>query len=171
MIYVTDGSGNELPADSFAYQISLKYRGYVYDSETGLYYLQSRYYDPETGRFLNADDVDYIGYSGEVLSYNTFAYCENDAVNGSDPSGNEKDKITKFAADLALIYGCYSVRRHRNGGKYYVSLGNSKIGVSKWANFFTAKEKFLQTNGYKVYCFKELLYTEPENTKNQEYYF
>ena len=33
----------------------LRYRGYVYDTETGLYYLQSRYYDPEIGRFLNAD--------------------------------------------------------------------------------------------------------------------
>ena len=42
IISVTDGSGNELSSDSFAYQISLKYRGYVYDSETGLYYLQSR---------------------------------------------------------------------------------------------------------------------------------
>ena len=87
LISVTDGSGNELSTDSFAYQISLKYRGYVYDSETGLYYLQSRYYDPETGRFLNADDVDYIGYSGEQLSYNMFAYCENEPVNNSDPLG------------------------------------------------------------------------------------
>ena len=52
LVSVTDANGNALASDSFAYQISLKYRGYVYDSETGLYYLQSRYYDPETGRFL-----------------------------------------------------------------------------------------------------------------------
>ena len=87
IISVTDGSGNELSSDSFAYQISLKYRGYVYDSETGLYYLQSRYYDPETGRFLNTDSVDYIGYSGEQLSYNAFAYCENEPVNKIDSLG------------------------------------------------------------------------------------
>ena len=88
LISVTDGAGNALPETSFAYQISLKYRGYVYDWETGLYYLQSRYYDPNTGRFINADAVDYIGYSGEVLSYNLFAYCENNAVIYSDYSGS-----------------------------------------------------------------------------------
>ena len=87
MIAVTNASGTPLASDSFAYQISLKYRGYVYDNETGLYYLQSRYYDPETGRFLNADDVGFIGYSGEQLSYNAFAYCENNAVNRYDDSG------------------------------------------------------------------------------------
>ena len=66
-----------------------RYRGYVYDSETELYYLQSRYYDPKTGRFINADDSDYTDtYSGSPLSANMFSYCENNAVNGEDPSGN-----------------------------------------------------------------------------------
>ena len=55
----------------------VRYRSYYYDKETNLYYLQSRYYDPETGRFLNADDVDHLGASGMVLSFNLFAYCEN----------------------------------------------------------------------------------------------
>ena len=87
LISVTNASGTPLASDSFAYQISLKYRGYVYDNETGLYYLQSRYYDPETGRFLNADDVGFIGYSGEQLSYNAFAYCENNAVVRIDTTG------------------------------------------------------------------------------------
>ena len=64
------------------------YKGYSYDFFTGLYYLQSRYYDPEVGRFINADDVDYLGASGKPLSYNLFAYCENNPVNNSDPSGN-----------------------------------------------------------------------------------
>lgn len=91
LVSVTDANGNALSTDSFAYQISLKYRGYVYDNETGLYYLQSRYYDPETGRFLNADDVDYIGYSGEQLSYNAFAYCENEPVCYVDIFGKAKD--------------------------------------------------------------------------------
>ena len=79
---------------------SVRYRGYVYDQETGLYYLQSRYYDPETGRFLNADDVDYIGYSGEDISYNAFAYCENNAVCGWDPSG--KYTISNFSTPTWL---------------------------------------------------------------------
>lgn len=65
----------------------IRYRSYYYDTETGFYYLQSRYYDPETGRFLNADDVDHLGASGMVLSFNLFAYCENNPVNSLDPSG------------------------------------------------------------------------------------
>ena len=66
-----------------------RYRGYVYDTDTGLYYLQSRYYDPQTGRFLNADDTAFIGATGTALSGNIFAYCENDSVNNIDYSGNE----------------------------------------------------------------------------------
>jgi RHS repeat-associated protein len=63
------------------------YKGYSYDIFTGLYYLQSRYYDPEVGRFINADDVDYLGVGNRPLSYNLFAYCENNPVNNSDSSG------------------------------------------------------------------------------------
>ncbi len=52
-----------------------------------MYYLQSRYYDPDTGRFINADDVAFLGVTGTVLSCNLFAYCENNPVNCVDPSG------------------------------------------------------------------------------------
>ena len=65
----------------------LRYRGYYYDTETGFYYLQSRYYDPEIGRFINADSyasTDIVG----LLSTNMFSYCENDPVNRSDHSGH-----------------------------------------------------------------------------------
>ena len=62
-----------------------RYRGYRYDNETGLYYLQSRYYNPSWGRFLNADAI--IGSAGELLGHNVFAYCKNNVVNGKDPSG------------------------------------------------------------------------------------
>ena len=62
-----------------------RYRGYFYDSETGFYYLNSRYYDPNTGRFLNADGV--IGINSGVASYNLFAYCSNEPINHYDPSG------------------------------------------------------------------------------------
>ena len=65
----------------------LRYRGYVYDTETGLYYLQSRYYNPELGRFINADG-QISGVGGEVLGYNMFAYCMNNPVNMSDSEGN-----------------------------------------------------------------------------------
>lgn len=66
----------------------LRYRGYYYDSHIGLYYLQSRYYDANTGRFINADDATLIGANGGMVSNNLFAYCDNDPVNSVDPSGN-----------------------------------------------------------------------------------
>ena len=60
---------------------SIRYRGYYYDAETGFYYVSSRYCDPEIGRFINADDTEYLGADGSVLSYNLFAYCMNNPVN------------------------------------------------------------------------------------------
>ena len=66
----------------------LRYRGYVYDQETGFYYVSSRYYDPEIGRWINADDTAYLGADGTLLSYNLFAYCLNNPVNRTDINGN-----------------------------------------------------------------------------------
>ena len=68
---------------------SLRYRGYYYDSETGYYYLQSRYYDPSYKRFINADEPELITdlTKESVLGGNLFAYCGNNAVNRLDPSG------------------------------------------------------------------------------------
>ena len=60
-------------------------RSYYFDAETGWYYLNSRYYDPQVGRFLNADGI--IGANGGIIGYNMFAYCNNDPVNFADPSG------------------------------------------------------------------------------------
>ena len=64
----------------------LRYRGYVYDQETGLYYLQSRHYDPEMGRFLNADAFASTGQG--LAGSNMFAYCNNCPVIGYDPTGH-----------------------------------------------------------------------------------
>ena len=64
-----------------------RYRGYVYDEETQLYYLRSRYYDPEVGRWINADSV-IAGVGGSIQGYNMFAYCFNNPVNMSDSSGH-----------------------------------------------------------------------------------
>ena len=63
----------------------LRYRGYVYDSETQFYYLQSRYYDPEIGRFINADSYASTGQG--ILGNNMFAYCGNNPVSREDTGG------------------------------------------------------------------------------------
>ena len=63
----------------------LRYRGYVYDQETELYYVGSRYYDPEIGRWINADNM--ITTGSDLTGLNLFAYCGNNPVNRVDPSG------------------------------------------------------------------------------------
>ena len=63
-----------------------RYRGYVYDGETGLYYVSSRYYDPEVGRWINADG-ELAGVGESVQGYNLFAYCFINPVNMDDQSG------------------------------------------------------------------------------------
>ena len=117
----------------------IRYRGYVYDTETSLYYLQSRYYDPFTGRFLNADDTAFIGVSGTVLSGNLFAYCENNPVNHIDNYGYVKINIKwlSYAVDaiLWLIPALYAVSKiwksvSKTASKL-VSFGKKLISVGK----------------------------------------
>ena len=63
---------------------NVAYRSYFYDFDTELYYLRSRYYDPEIGRFINADDTAYLGADKSPLSFNLFAYCFNNPIFISD---------------------------------------------------------------------------------------
>ncbi len=67
-----------------------RYRGYVYDWETGFYYLQSRYYDPTTGRFISADVLLSTGQG--VLGHNCYAYCLGNPGNMTDDGGNRPAK-------------------------------------------------------------------------------
>lgn len=84
---VKDAVDNEITdLSSLALLNPLRYRGYVYDDETGLYYLQSRYYDPTIGRFVNAD-TNFDTYSGTPLSKNMFVYCDNNPVSEFDETG------------------------------------------------------------------------------------
>ena len=87
--YVYDAWGNikDTKGEPTILEINpIRYRGYVYDTETSLYYLQSRYYDPFTGRFLNADIFCDTGTS-TPLSTNMFAYCENNPISNADEGG------------------------------------------------------------------------------------
>ena len=64
-----------------------RYRGYIFDEETDLYYLRSRYYNPNLCRFINADDVEALGADGDINGYQFFIYCMNDPVNNRDEAG------------------------------------------------------------------------------------
>ena len=65
-----------------------RYRSYYYDEETGLYYLNSRYYDPQIGRFINADNISTLDVTQIALNgLNLYAYCLNNPVNETDENG------------------------------------------------------------------------------------
>ena len=86
-VTVQSSNGTANTSSAFIGNINpLRYRGYYYDNDTGLYYLQSRYYDPAIGRFINADTYTTTDADG-LLSTNMFAYCENNPVVRSDATG------------------------------------------------------------------------------------
>lgn len=98
--------------DSLGVKNPYRYRSYRYDNETKLYYLQTRYYNPEIGRFINADSL--IGEEGEILKHNIFAYCANDFVNSYDDNGEEAITLG-IAALFGITMLCLT-------GGYYASL-------------------------------------------------
>ena len=99
---ITNGSGNDVSdnPNHIANINPFRYRGYYYDTETGWYYLNTRYYDPNVGRFLSPDTI--LGANGGLLGYNLYAYCNNNPVMFSDPSGNSIVVSTIFAIDTPV---------------------------------------------------------------------
>ena len=104
---------------------TLTYKDYAYDNDTGMYYLQSRYYDPEVGRFINCDDTEILKLTqGTLNGANLFAYCNNDPVLNSDPSGRIGTPIqwafSIIGALIGIPFGKWIARRlgYTKGWKY-----------------------------------------------------
>ena len=107
LTFARDSAGNIITSQNhIAFLNPIRYRGYYFDNEIGMYYLQSRYYDPDTGRFINADG--YITTGQGVLSYNMFAYCLNNPVMLSDPSGEYSEEIGQVAVLVGIIMVKYA---------------------------------------------------------------
>ena len=84
---VVDANGNEITSSTHIGNLNpFRYHGYYYDIETGFYFLKSRYYDPEVGRFLNMDAIQYADPES-VNGLNLYAYCGDNPVMGYDPEG------------------------------------------------------------------------------------
>ena len=130
----------------------LRYRSYCYDIETGFYYLQTRYYDPTIARFINADGYLTTDVDG-LLSANMFAYCENNPIMGSDPTGSfiTWDDVTGFLSDAgdwasdriddAIDWASDRIDDAVNAGKKLIGFGASvvnKIVLEGKEDFITA---------------------------------
>ena len=85
-IYNASGVTISQTAANVAAYNPFRYRGYLYDADTGFYYLKTRYYDPELGRFISADGYASTGQS--IPGYNMFAYCNCDPIDYVDDTGD-----------------------------------------------------------------------------------
>ena len=141
-VSVTGSAANTIGAKN-----PFRYRGYYYDSESELYYLNSRYYDPEGLRFINADG--YVTTGDEILDFNMFAYCSNNPVFQKDPSGsfgiaatvaatNFWNPIGWIAAAVSIVLVCALVVKYSNVGARTPSISCQKRDVKAKAK---TKEK------------------------------
>ena len=105
--YAYDAWGNIIAMSGTLAELNpLRYRGYVYDQETGFYYLNSRYYDPAVGRFINPDAA--IGQVGNIKGNNMFTYALNNPVMYSDITGNWP-KLSTVLAGVAAVAATVAV--------------------------------------------------------------
>ena len=122
-----------------------KYRGYYYDIESGWYYLNNRYYDNKTCRFVTMDDIEYLGESGTIHSYNLFIYCEGNLVRYVDPSGH------KLQDEKYYVVKDHLVDENIN---YVDSKLNEKTFF--WTSFTKKiKKRLNKFTGYTVFDFRD----------------
>ena len=130
--YTYDAWGNCTVNPTSGYNFILsnnpfRYRGYYYDTETGFYYLQSRYYNPTWGRFINADNSDVITATPDQLTdKNLYAYCDNNPIMRVDGEGDFWH-IVAGAAIGGLIGGISSIVGQAVSGQ---KINWAEVGVS-----------------------------------------
>ena len=130
VVSIKYANGNDINVPNHIGVINpIRYRGYYYDSETGFYYLKSRYYDPAICRFISADDPSYLGAGETTQGLNLFAYCLNDPVNRIDADGNwSMPNWAKIAVGAVAIAGL-AVATVCTGGAAAVICGAALSGA------------------------------------------
>ena len=148
--YTYDAWGNVLSttgsmANTLGALNPLRYRGYVYDTETGLYYLNSRYYNPSWGRFINADI--FVSTGQGVLGSNMFAYCNNNPVMGYDPTG----QLDWRAASSLLVRGGSLAAATISGLSTFFHTGSVPIATVSFTTTFSAINNTVNTVYYNYF--------------------
>ena len=126
---VYDANGNENFDEYFIGNINLiRYRSYYYDIETGLYYLQARYYDPKIGRFISPDNTKYLEPT-TIGGLNLYAYCNNNPVMYADPKGESVIAILAFIGITAIVGATIGgVSSYKSGERGLDVVLNAAIG-------------------------------------------
>ncbi len=138
VLTVTDANNKSITDKNHIANLNpFRYRSYYYDSESGLYYLMSRYYDPVTHRFVNADG--YFQSGDGILDTNMNAYCQNNPIMNSDPTGNHPSDVicgnpTCPMCNLDRRKYLQTEKGLRNYNKYH---GTNYIGMDDKGNFIS----------------------------------
>ena len=106
-----------------------RYRGYYFDEETGLYFLQTRYYDPEVGRFISRDSIEYAAPE-TINGLNLYAYCSNNPVMATDPLGTTAwwEWLLAGLVVVGLVIGAV-VATVATGGMFTAAITGAAIGA------------------------------------------
>ena len=114
-------------ANTIATLNPFRYRSYYFDTETGFYFLQTRYYDPEIGRFITIDDLSYLD-PDSINGLNLYAYCGNNPVNNADSTGIFA--ISTFLIGLAVSFFVTWAAGEIFGHQLVGGIGSAAGGVS-----------------------------------------
>ena len=166
VISITDENGNEITSQTHIANVNpIRYRSYHFDSDTGFYYLNSRYYDSEVGRFINADVLLDNKF---IVGYNLFAYCGNNFINCFDTDGRERAFFLPVEPPQLPKNVSNNVQHSIIAPPSPLSVEKNILEIIEDANdaynlpslSCTGKK----TDGrYEVYCFSEV-----SNTRNSE---
>ncbi len=103
---------------SLAYRCKIRYRGYYFDTETGFYWVQTRYYNPEWCRWISPDSLSYL--DPEIADgVNLYAYCINDPVNYIDPSGHFIITLIGCIVGAAIGFGVAAYKDYKDDGEVF----------------------------------------------------
>ena len=133
--YIYDAWGNHKVLDCLGHETDegigvenpIRYKGYYYDDETGLYYLLSRYYDPTVGQFISPDDFSFLSISS-ASGYHLYAYCDNNPITSADSNGHFA--LSSFLIGLGIAAGIGALI---GGTAYAISEGISYAITREWS--------------------------------------
>ena len=177
--YIYDAWGNILHEEGGMASVNpFRYRGYYYDTETGFYYLQTRYYDPTICRFINADNYELIAELSSVAGQlNLYAYANNNPIMYTDETGCMANWLkwviggVAFAGAIALtvatggalgpvIFGMASsillggalsgIGSYANGGDFWEGFANGAADGAMWGGIFALSSATISAVNYFV---------------------